>query len=41
MVNKVFSVCNTNLNGCVEMDYCADKEQGPNLEDEFNLTGID
>lgn len=41
MVNKVFSVCNTNSNGCMEMDYGADKEQGPTLEDEFKLTGID
>lgn len=41
MVNKVFPVCNTHSNGCMEMDYGTDKEQGPTLEDEFKLTGID
>lgn len=32
---------NTNSNRCMEMDYGADKEQRPTLEDEFKMTGID
>lgn len=41
IVKKVLLVCNTNSNSCMEMDYGADKEQGPTLEDEFKMTGID
>lgn len=33
-------MCNTNSNGCMEMDYGA-IEQGPTLEDELKMTGID
>lgn len=32
---------NSNSNSGMEMDYGEDKEQGPTLEDEIKMTGID